>query len=122
MKILVIEDDEAVLKFVCKILAGAGKTVIAACNGAEGLEQIKNNPDIAMVITDIIMPEKEGIETIVEIRKSWPEIKIIAISGGGMIEPEFYLRNASAFGAHAALKKPVTISELIDAVENLAPA
>ncbi|MEI8246185.1 MAG: response regulator [Lentisphaerota bacterium] len=120
MKILVIEDDEDVLKFVCKILIAAGYDVAAASDGGLGLEQIKNNPDIAMVITDIIMPEKEGIETIREIKQTWPQIKIIAMSGGGIIHPKFYLRDAGAFGADAVIKKPLTISELIGTVENVA--
>ncbi len=120
MKILVIEDDEDVLKFVCKILVTAGYDVVAASDGYKGLEQIKNNPDIGMVITDIVMPEKEGIETIIEIKHGWPQIKIIAMSGGGIIHPDFYLRNASAFGADATLRKPLTISELVGTVESLA--
>ena len=120
MKILVIEDDEDVLKFVCKILITAGYDVIAASDGNEGLEQIKSNPDTAMVIADIIMPDKDGIETIREIKQAWPQIKIIAMSGGGIIEPIFYLRNASAFGADATLRKPLTISELVGTVESLA--
>ena len=120
MKILVIEDDEDVLKFVCKILVTAGYDVVAASDGYKGLEQIKNNPDIGMVITDIVMPEKEGIETIIEIKHGWPQIKIIAMSGGGIIHPDFYLRDASEFGADATLRKPLTISELVGTVKSLA--
>ena len=119
MKVLVIEDDEAVQKFICKILVSAGHTVVTAGNGREGLAEIKNNNDVSIVITDLLMPEKEGIETIADIKKLWPEIKILAISGGGVIDPEFYLMNASALGANLTLKKPFTRPELLSAIENL---
>lgn len=119
MKVLVIEDDEAVQKFICKILISAGHAVAVAGNGKEGLAEIKQNNDVSIVITDMLMPEKEGIETIADIKKLWPHIKIIAISGGGIIDPEFYLLNASALGANMTLKKPFTRPELIKAIENL---
>jgi CheY-like chemotaxis protein len=119
MKVLVIEDDEAVQKFICKILVSAGHSVVAAGNGKEGLAEIKKNNDVSIVITDLIMPVKEGIETITDIKKFWPHVKILAISGGGIIDPEFYLRNASALGADLTLKKPFTRPELLSAVENL---
>jgi CheY-like chemotaxis protein len=119
MKVLVIEDDEAVQKFICKILVSAGHSVVAAGNGKEGLAEIKNNNDVSIVITDLLMPEKEGIETITDIKKLWPHVKILAISGGGIIDPEFYLRNASALGADLTLKKPFTRPELLSAIENL---
>ena len=119
MKVLVIEDDEAVQKFICKILVSAGHTVVTAGNGREGLAEIKNNNDVSIVITDLLMPEKEGIETIADIKKLWPYIKILAISGGGVIDPEFYLMNASALGANLTLKKPFTRPELLSAIENL---
>jgi len=119
MKVLVVEDDEAVQKFICKILVSAGHTVVTAGNGREGLAEIKNNNDVSIVITDLLMPEKEGIETIADIKKLWPYIKILAISGGGVIDPEFYLMNASALGANLTLKKPFTRPELLSAIENL---
>lgn len=119
MKVLVIEDDEAVQKFICKILVSAGHAVAVAGNGEEGLAEIKKNNDFSIVITDLLMPEKEGIETIADIKKLWPHIKILAISGGGVIDPEFYLMNASVLGANLTLKKPFTRPELLSAIENL---
>jgi DNA-binding NarL/FixJ family response regulator len=65
------------------------------------------------------MPEKEGIETIKDIRKQYPEIKILAISGGGKPEPENYLLLAHALGAHKTLKKPFRASELLNALKTL---
>ena len=70
MEILLIEDDEAVREFISEVLLGAGYFVSVAGNGKDGLDEIKRDPDIAMVITDIVMPEKEGIETIIEIKQS----------------------------------------------------
>ncbi len=119
MKILVVEDDEAVQKFICKILISAGHSIVAAGNGQECLTEINNNPDISVVITDLLMPKKEGIETIIDIKKTWPQIKILAISGGGRIEPEFYLKNAGALGADLTLKKPFTRHDLLRATEEL---
>ena len=120
MEILLIEDDEAVREFISEVLLGAGYFVSVASNGKDGLDEIKCDPDIAMVITDIVMPEKEGIETIIEIKQSWPQIKIIAISGGGRICAEDYLHIARELGADVTLKKPFTRSELLGAVADMA--
>ena len=120
MEILLIEDDEAVRNFICEVLLAAGCCVSVAGNGNEGLAKIKSNPDIAMVITDIIMPDKEGIETIMEIKQSWPHIRILAMSGGGKVCAEEYLHIAGALGADVTLKKPFTKTELLGAVADLA--
>ena len=119
MEILLIEDDEAVRNFICEVLLAAGCCVSVAGNGNEGLAKIKSNPDIAMVITDIIMPDKEGIETIMEIKQSWPHIRILAMSGGGKVCAEEYLHIAGALGADVTLKKPFTRNEFLSAVESL---
>lgn len=119
MEILLIEDDEAVRNFICEVLLAAGCCVSVAGNGNEGLAEIKSNPDIAMVITDIIMPDKEGIETIMEIKQSWPHIRILAMSGGGKVCAEDYLHIAGALGADVTLKKPFTRNEFLHAVESL---
>jgi len=119
MKVLVIEDDEAVQKFVGKILISAGFDVIAAGDGKEGLTAMNNIADIDIVVTDLLMPEKEGMEIIRTVKKSWPRIKILAISGGGKIFAEEYLRIAGALGADGTLKKPFTRHELLESVELL---
>ncbi len=83
-KILVLDDEPSILLMIKKMLEKAGHEVEIALNGKEGMKLFeKNRPDL--LITDIIMPEKEGLETIFELRKSCPELKIIAISGGGRI-------------------------------------
>ena len=75
--------------------------------------------DFTVMITDLIMPEKEGIETIIEVKKNYPAVKIIAISGGGEVGPENFLVLADALGAHTTLKKPFSGQELIRAIKNL---
>jgi len=74
-------------------------------------------PDI--LITDIIMPDKDGIEIIIETKKVLPNIILIAISGGGRIDSESYLNTAKYLGADATLKKPFTHKELLDCISNL---
>jgi len=119
MKILVIDDDAAVRKFISMTLQRKKYSVVEADNGQSGLKLLQEHRDISVMITDLIMPEKEGIETIMEVRQQYPAIKIIAISGGGKVSPENYLVIADALGANTTLKKPFSGQELIHAVENL---
>src|SRR5687768_12074125 len=90
-KILLIDDDDAFRKVVRLALTSMGHDVIEACDGGEGLRLLKAN-SIDLVLTDLIMPDKEGIETIMEIQRMRPELKIIAMSGGGRISPKVLLR------------------------------
>ena len=119
MKILVIEDEPAVRKFICTILKKENYTVYEADNGTSGLMLLSEQKDITVIITDLIMPEMEGIETIIEVKKQYPAIKIIAISGGGQVGHENFLILADALGAHATLKKPFSGQELIRSIKNL---
>ena len=84
VKVLVADDEDMVRMVVKQTLAKAGIDVIEASNGREALEMQANDP-ADVVITDIIMPEQEGIETIVQLRKDYPDLPIIAMSGGGRI-------------------------------------
>ena len=119
MKFLVIDDDSAVRKFICTLLKRENYTVYDADNGINGLLILKEQKDITVMITDLIMPEKEGIETIIEVKTNYPAVKIIAISGGGEVGPENFLVLADALGAHTTLKKPFSGQELIRAIKNL---
>lgn len=119
MKVLVIDDDAAVRKFICTTLQRANHTVLDADNGSTGLLLLHEHRDISLVITDLIMPEKEGIETIMDIKQLYPAIKIMAISGGGKVGPENYLVLANALGANTTLKKPFSGQELLHAIEHL---
>ncbi len=119
MKILIIDDDQAALKFIREILKHDGFSVITASNGCKAFELLSQNLDVAVVITDIIMPEQEGIEIIKKIKSEHPHIKIIAISGGGRRSPESYLQLAYAAGADATLQKPFGYRELLNTIRYL---
>lgn len=117
-KILVLDDELSILLMIKKMLEKAGHEVSLALNGKEGLELFeKDRPD--MLITDIIMPEKEGLETIFELRRKYPELKIIAISGGGRISPDGYLPGAKLLGADMTFQKPLDQKEFLQAVSQL---
>ncbi|MDY0361267.1 MAG: response regulator [Desulforegulaceae bacterium] len=104
-KILIIEDDSD-LRQVLKIMLEQENYIVSqAENGLSGLKKFKND-SFDLVITDIIMPEKEGLETIFELKKINPSVKIIAISGGGRIAAEEYLLMAKNFGVSTVLSKP----------------
>lgn len=114
-KILVIDDEPSILLMLKKMLEKAGHEVDLALNGREAMELFENNkPDL--LITDIIMPEKEGLETILELRKKHRELKIIAISGGGRIGPDGYLPSAKLLGANMVFQKPLIQKEFMQAV------
>ena len=120
MHILVIDDDDSVRQLICKMISSEGYQVQEAVNGKEGMEIIRGGQEIDLVITDLIMPEKEGLETIKELRQDFPHIKIIAISGGGKIDALNYLPIAKGMGADLTLTKPFVKQDLIDAVKKLA--
>lgn len=117
-RILVIDDDPAVLSTVRRILERAGHEVLDAQDGREGLS-LARREDPDLIITDLIMPEMEGIETIRTLREELPGVKIIAVSGGGAMGPGTYLTDAEILGADRALAKPFTPAQLVDLVESL---
>jgi DNA-binding NtrC family response regulator len=109
-RVLLIDDEEYVRMTLTQALEDDGHEVVVATNGHEGLIRYKaGTPDL--VITDVLMPEKEGIETVLELRKLDPNVKILVISGGGRINNVDFLDVARKFGAKAALKKPFPIDE-----------
>jgi DNA-binding response OmpR family regulator len=117
-KVLVIDDDAAMRRLVRRILNGAGHEAVEAQDGVVGLAKFHAEaPDI--VITDIIMPEREGVQTILEMRATGSQIGIIAMSGGGMGTAQLYLNIARDLGADAVLAKPFRPDELIAAVDRL---
>jgi YesN/AraC family two-component response regulator len=120
-KVLIIDDEPYILLMLKKMLERAGYEVDLASNGREGMELFqKESADL--VITDIIMPDREGLELIIEMKKKRPGLKIIAISGGGRISPDSYLECATHFGAEKVFQKPFRQKELISAVRELVPA
>lgn len=114
--ILVVDDEKPVREMLKDILESAGHEVREASNGFEAIENYKNNPS-DLVIMDIIMPEKEGIETIIELRRNYPDIKLIAISGFGEESP--YLMMAKHLGADFILDKPFSLEAILDKVHSL---
>lgn len=119
MRILIIDDDVDVLDVVGKMLGSEGFEVLTAADGKEGMRIIRGNIEIDLVITDMLMPEKEGIETIRELKRAFPHIRILAISGGGRGSADSYLNVAAKMGAEFILKKPFVKQELLEAVQNL---
>jgi YesN/AraC family two-component response regulator len=117
-KILLIDDDPSILMMLKKMLEKEGHTVEVANNGREGLEKIEScSPDL--LVTDIVMPEKEGLELIFYLRKKKPGLKIIAISGGGRFSYEGYLTSAKYFGANRVFQKPLDRKEFVQSVSDL---
>ncbi len=117
-RILVIDDDEQIRLMLRMTLERNGFEVCEAGDGREGLRRFcTEQPDL--VITDLVMPEKEGIETIMEIRQHTPDVKIIAISGGGKVNPQNYLELAHRLGAQRTFSKPVDIKELLNSIVSL---
>ncbi len=118
MRILVIDDDEQICDLLQMSLELSGFTVGVAENGRIGERMYEQEP-YDLIITDLLMPDQEGMETITSLKQNYPAIKIIAISGGGRIGPEAYLPDALLLGADLAFTKPFDLEELIKAVQGL---
>ena len=114
-RILVVEDDRPFREMLRKILERAGHEVEEADNGNVCIELYRKMAS-DVVIMDLVMPDKEGIETIMDLRRMNPEVKIIAISGGGRMRPDGPLAMAKKLGAGRSLAKPFTPQELLGAV------
>ena len=117
-KILVIDDELQMRELLKKYLTRAGYEVTLAGDGEEGIRCFNQTPP-DLVITDLIMPEKEGLECIVAFKKMAPGIKVIAISGGGLGKPEGYLESAKKMGAAKTFIKPFELKELLRSIQEL---
>lgn len=115
-RILVVDDEELARFTMREILEGAGHEVEEAKNGAQGIS-LQRSRRFDVVVTDIIMPEKEGVQTIIELRQEFPSLPIIAISGGGRTRNLDFLKIAEQYGAKKILPKPFSEEELLSAVE-----
>jgi CheY-like chemotaxis protein len=126
--ILIIDDEEDIRDALQMVLEGIGYEVRVASDGNEAIELQREKP-AQLVITDIIMPEKDGVRTIKEMRREFPAVRIIAISGGGGVEPlaykpgaittTAYLAAAKEVGADRVFTKPFDRKDLIQAVNGL---
>lgn len=117
-KILLVEDDDLVRDMLTQVLQRASHQVICAANGEEAIEVLKeDSPDI--MVTDIIMPKKSGITLISEVRNRHPHLEIIAISGGGRLDPTGYLDLSETLGASVSFEKPIDNTALLMAIDLL---
>jgi len=117
-RILVIDDEPTTLDLLRRILEMHGYEVSEATNGQEGVEQFQKHP-CDLVITDMVMPVKDGLQTILDLRSEAPDLPVIAISGGGTISKERYLAVAGYLDKVITIAKPFAIEEITGAVEKL---
>lgn len=120
MTILIIDDERALRETLREMLETLGYDVCEAKDGSEGIEILKRNR-VALVITDILMPKKDGIETIHDIRRLYKHLPIVAMSGGGVTRNMSFLDYARKLGATHVLHKPIKFKDLSDTVRSLAP-
>lgn len=115
--VLVIDDDDMVRSLLVRALAGARYNVLEAADGLAGLSLARSN-SVDLVVTDLVMPVQEGVETILTLRRERPRLPIIAISGG-VTNSRLYLDIAGKIGARRILPKPFTPKELIQLIEHV---
>src|SRR5438105_12106054 len=119
--ILVIDDDPVLRRVITLALEAAGHSVLRCENGRKAVEFLAHE-HADLLITDIIMPEMDGVETVRAARQLQPALPILAMSGGGSFDPADYLGIARAFGATDIMPKPFRPSDLIERVEKLLAA
>jgi DNA-binding NtrC family response regulator len=125
-RILIIDDESQIRSMLRLMLERVGYEVDEAPDGLEGIRQYREDP-ADLIITDLIMPNKDGIGMIIDLKKEFPKVKIIAMSGGGVNRPEGYLDGAKKLGATRTLTKPIDRDEMLKAVketlkDNTSPA
>lgn len=117
-QVLIIDDDAGVRRVLRQLLEREGFLVAEAEDGRKGVELFRQHP-ADLIITDILMPEMDGVETIIMLRREFPGIKVIAMSGGGRRRAEDYLPAAHRLGAHHVIEKPFEIQPLLAAIRGL---
>jgi DNA-binding NtrC family response regulator len=113
--VCIIDDDELVRAKIAQDLRGLGFEAIEVGDSRD-LPKVLSERPVDAVVVDLVMPEKDGVELIAEIRSGWPKVRIVAISGGGRIGPNLYLNIAKQMGAAACLVKPVSVKALVEAL------
>jgi CheY-like chemotaxis protein len=116
--ILIIGDDAQTINMLRKILEPEGYEVVVAYDGNEGIRLYREVPS-DLIIADLIMQEMETLENLVELHKNFPEVKIIALSGGTQLVSKICLNLAKSFGANYTFTKPVERVKLLNAIEEL---
>ncbi len=115
--ILIVDDDDDIRDTLVDLMRSKGHQVSGVADGADALTlAAASRPDL--LVTDIIMPDKDGIQTIIEMRKLYKDIPVIAMSGGGKIPASVYLAHARAAGEMTTLEKPFKVTAFVKAVEN----
>ncbi len=118
-RILIVEDDKQIREMLQETLRQEGYETSTAADGELALEQFRKHP-AQVVVTDILMPNKEGLQLIKELRKEAPHVGVIAVSGGApRLQPGCNLELATLFGADATFQKPLDIDALLEAVKKL---
>jgi CheY-like chemotaxis protein len=117
-RILVVDDDRDVRRALARMLASAGHQVTEAENGGAGLLAYRQSPT-DLVITDMYMPDVDGVEVVARLTDEFPQARVIVLSGGGQLEKVDVLDLARGLGARRALAKPVDRNELLEAVNEV---
>lgn len=115
-RILVIDDDANVLGILAEMLTTAGYQVVEASGGEEGIRLYRHAP-FDLVVTDLVMPEKDGLEVVMELRKDFPDVKIITLSGNAYGDSS--LETSKVLGAARTLRKPFKEDQLLQAVREV---
>lgn len=118
-RILIIDDEIKITEILQKMFEKNGYEAVTASDGKEGLDLYRKAP-ADLVITDILMPNKEGVETIFELRRDFPDVKIIVISGGGKIKAEDCIKTVSSIpNVRRTFRKPFALQDLLKAVKEI---
>lgn len=117
-RILVVDDDDQFRRMLQRTLERAGYEVEPAADGREAVRLFEAHPP-DLVLTDLVMPEQEGLETIMTLRRKYKTPRIIAMSGGGRNQPEEYLEAARVLGVAATLEKPFATRDLLALVRSV---
>jgi DNA-binding NtrC family response regulator len=115
-RILIIDDESQIRSMLRLMLERVGYEIAEAPDGIEGIRQYRENP-ADLIMTDLLMPNNDGIGMIIDLKKEFPNVKIIAMSGGGVNRPEGYLDGAKKLGATRTLTKPIDRDEMLKAVK-----
>jgi CheY-like chemotaxis protein len=117
-EILIVDDDDDVRTSLRRILERAGYGVLECANGHEALQVLAAaHPDL--IITDVYMPEMDGIEFLLALREAEPDLPVLAMSGGSLAPADFVLEDAAHLGANLVIQKPYEMNELLGAVRDL---
>lgn len=117
-RVLIVDDDPEILSFLRILLEREGHSVEQASDGKTARDMYVKSP-YDLLVTDVVLPGKEGLDLILELEREYPGLKVIAVSGGDRIEPGYYLELASILGAQQTLAKPFTPTEFIAKVRGI---